>query len=289
MASRYTARRSCSDLRSLRLAQWKDARRRTQDHAPPSRFHAIGLDATSRLQVIAASEVLSKRALVVAILFADIFAEVRLGVTIGFRSPDAVPFTNPPAPQPGPVRARRTWNSSPSHGVAHRAPKIQFMANRRDAKLSMDGLTRACRCGASQWQAGLPNRYPWKSHSRFFLRGVSSRRNTKPTIDAIVLVDSSHDDDTQAIQSAIDEVAKRNQMSRGSRCRASSPRQAQGSRNSTHPCQRHRLAGLRCKDSGTTLLATGLDRRSLIEVVGGRMKPSGIRSPWPIAIFHPTP
>ncbi len=30
-----------------------------------------------------------------------------------------------------------------------------------------------------------------------------------PTIEAIVLVDGSHDDDTQAIQSAIDEVAQR--------------------------------------------------------------------------------
>ncbi len=49
------------------------------------------------------------------------------------------------------------------------------------------------------------------------------------------------------------------------------------------------LRGCGTNDSGTTLLATGFDRRSLIEVAEDEWKPSGNRSPSSIAIFHPTP
>ncbi len=199
-----------------------------------------------------------------------------------------VPFTNPPAPQPGPVRARRTWNSSPSESLIVHPRSNSWRIAAMLSSLWMGSLVLAdveLRNGKLVYQTDTHgNRIPDFSYA-----GFQAGETPIPTIDAIVLVDSSHDDDTQAIQSAIDEVAKRKPNDRVSRCRASSPRQAQGSRNSTHPCQRHRLAGCGAKDSGTTLLATGLDRRSLIEVVGGRMKPSGIRSPWPIAIFHPTP
>ncbi len=109
-----------------------------------------------------------------------------------------------------------------------------------------------------------------------FLRRIQAGETPIPTIEAIVLVDGSHDDDTQAIQSAIDEVAKRKPNESGFRGAVLLP---PGKLKVQGTLRIHAsgivLRGCGAKDSGTTLLATGFDRRSLIEVVGGRMETIG--------------
>ncbi len=109
----------------------------------------------------------------------------------------------------------------------------------------------------------------------FSYAGYRAGETPIPTIEAIVLVDGSHDDDTQAIQSAIDEVAQRKPNESGFRGAVLLP---PGKLKVQGTLRVHAsgivLRGCGTNDSGTTS-RHWIRPSLLIEVAGGRMEAIG--------------